>query len=244
MHIDLREGVLAVTTEPVLLDGVQLGAFDINLEWGRMAARSCYRVVAINPRPAATDSAVVHPHVRAEQLCEGEASSVIRAALASGRLVDFFLIVARTLATYNASSAYVILDAWDGVSCDDCGATVDKDQLACCEHCESDLCLDCAARCSECSVNMCCDCSVKCRACRDTCCPACMVTCSVCHQDFCKGCLDDDSQPCATCVQATEVDEAAVWKAESGAATTTAAKPEDLALCLGETAVSPGCRPH
>ena len=122
--IELKERLLTVTTEPIQLEGIYLGRFSIILEWERLQEGSdCYEVIALDPQPAAADSSVTHPHVRDGNLCEGEGSRAIRAALASGRLLDFFTVVARTLASYNPGSAYVSLDQWEGVSCANCGST-------------------------------------------------------------------------------------------------------------------------
>ena len=100
------------------------GPFEIRLDWRQLGSATPYRVVALDPHPAAKDTDVTHPHVQEEQLCEGEGRSAVRAALAEGRLYDFFLLVSQLLHTYGRGSAYVELDNWDGIPCDDCNAPV------------------------------------------------------------------------------------------------------------------------
>ena len=48
-----------------------------------------------------------------ERLCEGDGRSAIRQALAQGRLLDFFMLVAGGLRTYNAESPFVALEIWE-----------------------------------------------------------------------------------------------------------------------------------
>jgi hypothetical protein len=67
---------------------------------------------------------VTHPHVCNGQLCEGDGAAPIKAALGSGRLLDFFVLVGQILETYNDASAHVTLDNWEGRSCNDCGTNV------------------------------------------------------------------------------------------------------------------------
>ncbi len=64
------------------------------------------------------------PHVSDETLCEGDGRRAIHAALAAGRLYDFFTIVDRLLNTYASGRAYVDLDNWFGTPCHDCGGNV------------------------------------------------------------------------------------------------------------------------
>ena len=126
VEIDVKEHVLRVTTDRIVLDDVRLGRFEICLDWRDLGKPSPYRVVALDPNPAATDSDVTHPHVRNEALCEGEGIRPIAAALAEGRLLDFFQLVSQILHNYGRGSAYVELDDWDGESCRTAGARSDR----------------------------------------------------------------------------------------------------------------------
>jgi len=110
--IDLATHEICVTTEPIVLEDIGLGAFQIRLDWQRLGGpRHPYRVVALDPHPAARNDEVTHPHVQGEQLCEGEGRSAIAAALAECRLLDFFLLVSQVLRTYGRGNAYVELTA-------------------------------------------------------------------------------------------------------------------------------------
>ena len=150
VEIDLDEHELSVTTDRIVLEDIDLGPFEIRLDWQRLGASSAYRVVALDPNPAARSDDVTHPHVQDEQLCEGEGRAAIRAALAEGRLYDFFLLVSQLLHTYGRGSAYVELDDWDGVPCDDCGGSVDEDDRYYCQRCGATLCGSCSVTCQGC----------------------------------------------------------------------------------------------
>src|SRR5690606_18801456 len=102
------------------------------------------------------------PHVQDEGLCEGEGRQTLRSALEQGRLFEFFLVVERILNTYNAGSAYVSLDEWNGVSCDDCGRTTNEDDSVSCQECGTCSCDDCYRYCESCSESFCAGCAVLC----------------------------------------------------------------------------------
>ena len=129
---DLAPGTLAVVTEPIVLEDIDLGPFRIELQLGDRQHMFGYQVIAIEPRAAAADDEVTHPHVRNGHLCEGEGTLPIRRALADGRLFDFFQIVQQILLTYNAGSAYIPLDDWNGVACVACGDSVSEDERTRC----------------------------------------------------------------------------------------------------------------
>ena len=93
---DPKDRSLAVTTDPVTLEDVSLGSFEIRLfpdRIGRMYKEIPYRIIALDPNPAGTDSSVTHPHVSGEYLCEGDGYMLIRNALQQGRVCDFFSLV-------------------------------------------------------------------------------------------------------------------------------------------------------
>jgi hypothetical protein len=153
--VDLANEAISLTTERVVLEDIDLGPFEIRLHWNRIGEHRCYDVVALEPNPARESSDVTHPHVRSEQLCEGDGQEAIRRALLSGRLSDFFQIVAQTLHTYNGGSAYASLSEWEGRGCDDCGQFVSDDDRSICERCDRDLCLDCLDACESCESRLC-----------------------------------------------------------------------------------------
>ncbi len=80
------QGILAVTIEPVTLEGVYLGPFEIQLFLNSLARDepySAYEIVALDPHPAGCNSDVTHPHVSDQRLCAGDAVAPIGAALSS-----------------------------------------------------------------------------------------------------------------------------------------------------------------
>jgi hypothetical protein len=188
VEVQLRQNALCVRTGAIVLDDVDLGSFEVRFEWERLRLAAPYRVRAIDPRPAAGDGRTVHPHVRSEVLCEGDGQRPIRKALAEGRLSDLFLIVAQVLGTYNAGSAYVSLDDWQGRECGDCGGTVPEDETRDCERCGERVCPDCLSLCAACSDGCCGDCVSRCDVCGDLCCGRCLVHCPECEGDLCDEC--------------------------------------------------------
>jgi hypothetical protein len=79
--------VLTVRTEPVRLGDIYLGAFSIELDLPGLrrfaglqagSGQHPFRVVALDPHPAAGNQHVTHPHVGDEHLCTGEASYAVR----------------------------------------------------------------------------------------------------------------------------------------------------------------------
>jgi hypothetical protein len=72
MTIDASNQTLSVTTEPIVLEQINLGSFEIRLRWDRIGERRPYEVVALEPYPAGESSETTHPHVRGDQLCEGD----------------------------------------------------------------------------------------------------------------------------------------------------------------------------
>jgi hypothetical protein len=180
---------------------IDLGRFEIVLPWQGMATRwAPYSVLALDPRPATANSEVTHPHVQDERLCEGDGAAAVRAALVSGRLLDFFTVVAQILATYNAGSAYVTLENWFGTPCTDCGDSVDDDHGSVCEHCESEVCDNCSSCCPSCGRCFCGSCVGSCHGCSESACNLCLETRIGCHHNYCRRCLLEEQ--CRACRKA------------------------------------------
>ena len=107
VECDLKTQCLAVTTEPITLDGIYLGPFQIRLDLQHLGEAQPYSVVALEPHPAAGRDDITHPHVSDETLCEGEGHNMSKLARESGRIFDFFTIVDRTLKDiFRRSSLY------------------------------------------------------------------------------------------------------------------------------------------
>jgi hypothetical protein len=196
---DLRAGTLAVTTDPITLDDQYLGAFSIELEWRRLQAGSPYRVSALDPQPAGRDGSVTHPHVQDELLCEGEGKPALRAALAGGRLYDFFSLIANILTTYNPASAYVPLTDWNGCTCSGCGGIYGDDDCFSCCRCQVTVCDDCYVCCGVCGDPHCSDCTESCELCHESACQPCLETCTACLEQVCTNCLTDTNNKCENC---------------------------------------------
>ena len=195
---DSRSGLLGVTTEPIDLEGVYLGSFEIQLELERLPnvpRLSPYVVVATDPHPAASNDAVTHPHVSNGGLCEGDGHAAIRAALQQGRLCDFFTLVKNILTTYNADNAYVSLDEWYGAPCYDCGHVADENDLYGCEFCRNSFCEECSSTCHGCDTTGCLSCLGTCPVCNERTCSDCLGGCENCAQTCCISCLEEGLCP-------------------------------------------------
>jgi hypothetical protein len=200
--LDIEDAALTVTTEPIALEGIELGPFQIRLNLDRIGGEASYTVVALEPNPASSCADTTHPHVNGDRLCPGEGWASIRAALEEGRLFDFFTIVERILHTYAAGSAYVELDRWFGPSCHDCDVTIDQDDACICPSCEETLCNDCLVCCGNCSSGHCSNCIGCCADCEDRYCSGCLMSCHRCRREVCPSCLENDL--CTTCLEELE----------------------------------------
>jgi hypothetical protein len=203
---DPKERSLAVTTDPITLEDVFLGSFEIRLfpdRIGRMYKETPYRIIALDPHPAGTDSSVTHPHVSGKYLCEGDGYMLIRNALQQGRICDFFSLVIGILNTYNPDSPYVSLDDWEGFSCYDCGRSMARDDSSYCERCDNEYCDQCSSYCPICDSTICLGCLTECPQCQKPVCPECTAVCAACHKTVCADCIDETGM-CEQCNQNQE----------------------------------------
>jgi hypothetical protein len=202
IRVDLKRGTLSIVTDSIVLEGIDLGRFEILLDWNLLGCSLPYEVVALDPNPAASSSDTTHPHVQGNQLCEGDGRAPIRQALAEGRLFDFFLLVRQVLQTYNSTSAYVTLAEWHGVDCRDCGRSLGEDERDHCNECGAEVCYDCSVLCRDCDRSFCSECAPRCPGCEETFCASCRGPCEGCGDLFCKECLTDDR--CSSCRKTNE----------------------------------------
>jgi len=190
---------LSVTTEPIELHRVYLGEFEIILDINRLS-RECgsdtFIVRALDPHPAASNSGVTHPHVNNEEICPGDASAAIRAALCNGRICDAFMMMRSVLLVYNSGSPHVSLDRWGGTPCYECGYTVSESDVHWCEACEENFCEECSTYCHLCSKTICQRCSATCPVCEEDACQSCMTICEDCGEPICLNCQKDGECPC------------------------------------------------
>ena len=195
LEYDPTENTLSVYTEPIELEDLFLGDFQIQLHLAGLAELrdgNMLRVIAMDPHPASCNDTVTHPHVSEEFLCAGDASVPIQAALGNGRICDFFLLVRSVLETYNPSSPYVAVSDWEGVSCYECGYTIPPDDNYYCESCENTHCEDCISCCGSCNTYLCRQCMSSCFACEESYCESCLKECTECGEAFCPSCMKEN----------------------------------------------------
>ena len=176
---------ISVTTCPIVLEDIPLGRFEIRLQIKQFPIVQQFKVFALEPHPASSDTSIVHPHINGEALCTGDGRKAIESALEAGRLYDFFTVVNRLLHTYSEGRAYVELSNWYGVPCHDCNCTVDEDDHYCCHDCEEKLCSNCGNLCSHCDQLYCSNCSASCPRCNCLVCAGCLKRCCDCRHEVC-----------------------------------------------------------
>jgi len=204
---NLQEKTVSVFTDPIELDSTFLGDFEIRLEIEKLAQlrdSSAFRIIALDPHPAATNENVTHPHVSEEYLCAGDAGVALLQALATGRICDAFLLVKSVLETYNPSSPYVSLDDWNGISCYECGYVTDEENSFYCESCDNTFCDECFSYCRSCDTSLCKGCLSECPVCEEPVCESCMSSCNECDETMCISCLEDGI--CSSCKEEMEAE--------------------------------------
>ena len=203
--VEWAEGELLITTEPVTLEGIKFGPFQIGLQLNRLSDEMPFSVTALEPNPAASCSDTVHPHVNSRKLCAGHGRAAISAALADGRLYDFAVVVNQILHTYGEGSAYVELRDWDGVRCHDCDSTVADEDTCTCSHCDERVCGDCLNSCGSCGDGYCGGCIDRCARCEEFSCSGCLTPCDRCRRYVCSSCREDEL--CETCREDLEAED-------------------------------------
>ena len=185
-------GEIVAVTEPIVLEGVYLGPFAINLNIDQLgSSQQPYQVDALDPHPAACADDVTHPHVQGGGLCEGEGRASIRQALQAGRMLDFFVLVLQVLRNYGVGQAYVEIDDWDGVRCPDCGALTNDDTHVACYSCDHYSCNECMSFCDSCDCPFCTEHIGSCDQCDDNVCRDCLKRCKKCEANLCASCFTD-----------------------------------------------------
>jgi hypothetical protein len=202
-----------MVTDPITLsdegEELSLGTFEISLNLSP-DNRMQYTVVALDPNPAGDNEDVTHPHVKDNDLCEGDAHTAIQAALENGRILDFFTLVSAVLNTYNPDSPFVKIEDWHGGNrCENCDDRVSEDEGSNCADCENFLCAGCTevcescdrvkcrrcfdgGECSECGNYICSSCLEQCDNCTNVCCSSCTRACEGCEKRLCSKCLKGD----------------------------------------------------
>lgn len=199
--IDWDEREIVVQTPSIVLEGIDLGSFEIRLRWSELGEPQPYRVVSL---AETGDDDVHHPHVQADALCEGEGKVPISRALSEGRIGDFFLLIQQILHTYNSGSAYVPLSRWYSLECADCGDSVSREESHTCSICEQTTCGFCRRGCALCGDALCSSCADRCESCNEIFCRSCLSTCASCSECCCHSCLC--SETCPACIEESEED--------------------------------------
>ena len=205
VECDFEATELFVTTERIVLEEIDLGRFEIRLNWTQTfdGARPL-RIVARDPNPAAESDHVTHPHVREESLCLGDGRRSVGRALETWQLFDFFVIVNQILLTYSKERAFVSLSEWnDSGRCGDCGSPPDEDSIFHCQRCGTTLCDNCVTLCDGCSQEFCSQCSTTCDHCHRYRCSSCLVTCAQCQATVCSDCREHETL-CTKCHEQTQ----------------------------------------
>lgn len=232
IECDLKASELRVTTDAIELEGINLGRFQIILEWKLLGNHHGYRIKAMDPNAAESNEDMVHPHVNNEFLCEGDGSQAIKQALQQGRLFDFFLLVRQVLINYNPSSAYLALSRWYGTACQSCSSIVEGDDAYSCPCCSDYICGECTGYCHNCTDTMCQGCVKSCPHCENYFCTRCMIHCSACVAEGCDACLVDGLCPSCQTSEESDDDDEDVESAEEHPA-----GAETDALCVGQALV-------
>jgi len=223
---------ISVTTDDIQLEGIELGRFQIVLDWNSLNEPFPYSIEALDPNPAASCSSTTHPHIQSSRLCEGEGRVAIRSALEQGRFLDFFILIRQILETYNEDSPHVKLSDWHGINCNDCGHHMDEDDQYRCEQCDTNICGMCSGSCPNCYETNCSECNRKCVGCDDWYCPGCVDLCETCNEYFCKECLSNEK--CKECLEAEECEA----ETTEGSETITPPDSSVHAVCVGEVTLS------
>jgi len=198
VELNKASNTISVITEPITLQDVYLGPFEIKLDLNRLPdlyRSSPYFCIALDPHPAAASDDVTHPHVTGDRLCEGDGATAIRVALEQGRLCDFFTLARSILNTYSPDSPYVRLDEWDGQACYECGYVTDEENSYFCSFCDQTFCEECSTCCHSCNETVCNSCSQLCAYCQESSCPNCIEECIKCKRLYCSSCLEEDLCP-------------------------------------------------
>ena len=208
IECNLQERTVSVFTDPIELESTFLGDFEIRLEidkLGQLRDSNAFRIVALDPHPAATNDSVTHPHVSDEYLCAGDAGAALVQALSTGRICDAFLLVKSVLETYNSSSPYVALEDWYGIPCYECGYVADEENSYYCEGCDHVFCGECYSYCKSCETSFCASCLSECPVCEEPTCESCLSSCSECGESMCDSCLKEGI--CSSCKEEMEAND-------------------------------------
>lgn len=186
------EPMLAVSTPAITLKGLDLGRFRIELNvlpLGRRTNKNIYELRTLDLKCAASNGGVSHPHVLYGHLNAREFTEPIRDAKMAGRIADLFHLIVAALETYDPTTAYVKIDDWHKVFCNQCHQELPEGLRMFCEGCDEWCCQRCRLECPDCGKHVCQDCQSICPLCGKILCHTCITTCATCGASACQSCL-------------------------------------------------------
>lgn len=242
LTVHIQNQYLEVLTDPITLEGHDLGEFRIRVPFVAMANGliSEVRIDGVDPAKAATgtDGQNPHPHILGGHVCWGDGARPAAKFLREGKLAAFCLTVRSLLETYNDGSPYVAMEVWRAerrARCNNCEAAIGDDDIATCDSCEEEYCHECSVspqpcEAGDCSRVVCRSCRVRCERCHKHCCRNCRVSCN--YGAYCPDCVlrcacgrtqpkpsGNDAAPadfkCQTCITAEEMRERMRREAEA-----------------------------
>lgn len=196
-----RNNKLSVMTKPITLKhkdiSIDFGRFRItfnfNTDTSHDSCGSRVYMEALEPNHAPAEESLVHPHVRGDEACLGEATELMQKPFARGQIESVFLILNSMLNTYNPGSPYRTMEEWyeEGHSCSMCGSELNEDESYSCNDCGISICDECSYWCSRCEEYYCeSHAGFTCGWCEES-------VCGGCDHNECKGC---SMSLCVSCV--------------------------------------------
>jgi len=202
-----------ITTEPIVIENINLGAFEIHV---RPRVDSTAEAYALNPNPAISNPVVTHPNVKNNTVCLGEGKDAYNKAVMEGRLCDALQIALSVVRNYGWRNPYLSISEWFGVNCGFCGHLNTPNRTFQCIDCKVKGCKTCAytgtaRRCYECHEyrlanppDECYRCSREahneCPDCKKKVCGRCWI------EDSCNLCYRRNNQACNRCERVTRID--------------------------------------
>jgi len=193
------------TTDDVLLEGINLGPFEIVLNTKHLAmdvgsyddTNMKVYVKALKPNMVYGHT---HPNVSEGQyLCLGYGYDCVKSALVESRILDYFDVVNSILHTYGPENPYVEIEDWRNNQCCDCGAYYVSGSGTHTQCCDMIYCDSCSSYCYDCGCVWCYDCNTICDACESKLCRDCVGICGMCGDRFCSDCYYSKDECCENC---------------------------------------------
>jgi hypothetical protein len=193
--VKIYSDVITYITEPIVLEGAELGRFSLRFTLDVLSSAIVDRIsnvqaMALDPNVKQGHS---HPHIDSGgRVCFGDAQNALAMAAVSLDIAAYFEILEAVLSTYNPESPYVGIEEWIGYTCDDCGQSEVQECYTCVSCEEGTLCSDCALYCDECHEYYCMNCYTEGVDLE-------YLKCPECGRRQCKCCCENESAQCEDC---------------------------------------------